>query len=97
VFLIDDLVLRSVGITIPGLDLIWTFEQIRKFAYREMYNPTKIKNAIKENRLLYEFGEISREEYEQSNAELMRKLRLAERALEMDLGSRVDILGGGLL
>lgn len=92
-FLLDDLVLRALGITLPALDLIWTLEQIYMYAYRENYNPGKIKNQIKENRMLYEFGELEREEYERRNSELMRKLRLAERAAEMDLGQRVDILG----
>jgi len=92
-FLLDDLVLRSLGISVPGLDLIWTLEQVRNFANREMYNPEKIKNQIKENRLLFEFSEISKEEYERNNLALMRKLKLAEKIIEMDLGTRNDILG----
>ena len=92
-FLLDDLVLRSLGISVPGLDLIWPLEQVRNFANREMYNPEKIKNQIKENRLLFEFSEISKEEYERNNLALMRKLKLAEKIIEMDLGTRNDILG----
>ncbi|HIE31112.1 MAG TPA: hypothetical protein EYP67_01850 [Methanosarcinales archaeon] len=92
-FIIDDLLLRQVGISIPGLDLIWIFEQIRDFAYREMYDPEKIRNRIKENRLLYEFEEIDREEYDRTNTELMRQLKLAEMGQEMNLGVRMDILG----
>jgi hypothetical protein len=92
-FILDDLLLRSLGISLPGLDLIWTLEQVQKFAYREMYNPEKIKNQIKETRLLYEFGEMTREEYEHATLELMRKLRLAEKAEKMNLSMRTDILG----
>lgn len=92
-FIIDDILLRQLGISIPGLDMVWTLEQIRDFAYREMYNPDKIKNEIKENRLLFEFGEITREEYERTNTELMRQLKLAQQCTEMDLGVRTDILG----
>ena len=92
-FLLDDLVMRSMGASLPGLDLIWTLEQIQKYAHKEMYNPEKIKSQIKENRLLYEFGEISREEYALKNTELLRKLELAKKAEEMDLGIRTDILG----
>ncbi len=92
-FIIDDILLRQLGITIPGLDLIWTLEQIRDFAYREMYNPEKIKNSIKENRLLYEFGEITEEEYKRINAELTEQLKLAQRGEETNLGVRIDILG----
>jgi len=91
--IVDDMTLRLAGITIPGLDMIWNFEQIRDYAYREMYDPENIKDDIKENRLLYEFGEITREEYERTNDELMRQLKMAERGQEMDLGTRTDILG----
>ncbi len=92
-FFIDDLLLRAIGVSLPGLDLIWTLEQIQKFAYKGYYNPEKIKNKIKETRLLYEFGELGREEYERKNSELMHKLDLAEKFEEMDLGTRMDILG----
>ena len=92
-FLLDDIALRAIGISIPSLDMFWTFEQIYKFAYKELYNPEKIKSQIKENRLLYEFGETTREEYEQTNSELMHKLRLALKASEMDLVQRTDLLG----
>jgi hypothetical protein len=92
-FIIDDIVLRSVGISIPGLDMIWTLEQIQKYALKGYYNPEKIRDQIKETRLLYEFGEIDRQEYEQMNSKLLHKLDVAQKVLEMDLGSRVDILG----
>jgi hypothetical protein len=92
-FFIDDLLLRAIGVSLPGLDLIWTLEQIQKFAYKGYYNPEKIKNKIKETRLLYEFGELGREEYERKNSDLMHKLELAEKFEEMDLGTRMDILG----
>jgi hypothetical protein len=92
-FFLDDLILRSLGISLPGLDLIWTIEQVHKFAIKELYDPEKIKSEIKETRLLYEFGELTREEYEKKNSELMRKLKLAEKAEKMNLESRLDILG----
>ncbi len=92
-FLIDDIVLRSLGISIPSIDMFWTIEQIYKFAYKETYNPEKIKSQIKENRLLYEFGETTRKEYDRINSELMYKLRLALKASEMDLGQKTDLLG----
>ncbi len=92
-FFIDDMLLRSLGINLPGLDMIWTLEQIQKFAYKDYYNLEKIKNQIKETRLLYEFGELDRKEYEQKNSDLMHKLELAERFEKMNLNSNVDILG----
>ena len=78
-FIIDDLILRSLGISMPpGLDMIATMEEIQKFANMEMYNPEKIKSQIKENRLLYEFGELTREDYERMNTQLIHDLRVAE-------------------
>jgi hypothetical protein len=92
-FFIDDMLLRSLGINLPGLDMIWTIEQIQKFAYKGLYDPVKIKNQIKETRMLYEFGELDRKEYEQKNSDLMDKLDMAEKFEEMNLNSKVDILG----
>lgn len=77
-FVIDDLLLRSIGISVPGLDLIWILEQIRGYAQRELYNPERIRNQIKEIRLLYEFGEMSRGEYLERTEQLMQRLRIAE-------------------
>lgn len=80
-FFLDDLILRSLGISMPpGLDMIGTIEEIQKLAKKEIYNPEKIKSQIKENRLLYEFGELTREEYERTNAKLMQNLKVAEEA-----------------
>jgi len=93
VFILDDMILRQFGISLPGLDLLWTIEQIRDFAYRELYNPEKVKNNIKENRLLFELGELNRDEYEKANTQLLQELKFAERGTEMDLNVRTDILG----
>jgi hypothetical protein len=87
--------LRELGIEIPGISLLWTMEQLREFAFKELYNPEKIRGQIKENRLLYELGEVSLKEYERKNAELLRKLQLAQRSEEMNIRVRSDILGTG--
>ncbi len=93
-FIVDDILLRSLGIELPvPFDMISVIERIRDAVISEMYNPEKIKDEIKENRLLYEFGEVSKEEYERKNDELMQKLELAEKAREMDLESKVTVLG----
>lgn len=91
-FLIDDILLRSLGFSIPGLDMFWIFEQILYFSRKEMYD--QIKDRLKENRMLYELGEISDDDYLRINAGLVRQLKLAERARDMNLGVRTDILGG---
>lgn len=90
-FFLDDLILRALGISIPGLDLIYTLEIIRDYAYKEFYNPKKIRNEIKENQMLYEFGEVSQEEFEKTKSRLMEKLKYAERFEEMNLIARSDI------
>jgi len=92
-FIIDDILLDQFGIRIPGLNLIWTLEQIRDFAFREMYDPEKIKSKIKENRMLFEFGEVNKDEYEKNNANLLQELKFAQRGEQTDLSIRTDILG----
>ncbi len=94
-FLIDDFFLRALGIPIPGWDAIWLLELLRDLTYKEMYNPEEIKDQIKENRLLYEFGEITEEEYREKDDELLSRLKLAKRAEEMGLEVRMDILSAG--
>jgi hypothetical protein len=91
-FVLDDILLRMIGIEIPGLDLLSNVEIIREFAYKELYNVDKIKNKIKENQMLYEFGELSTEEYEGEKKELIKQLKFAERVLETNLNGRIDIL-----
>jgi hypothetical protein len=92
-FILDDILLEQFGIKIPGLNLIWTLEQIRDFAFREMYDPEKVKSKIKENRMLFEFGEVNKDEYEKNNVKLLQELKFAQRGQQMDLNVRTDILG----
>ena len=93
VFFADDAFLRMLGISIPPFDMIWLMEQIEDYALREKYDPEKIGDQIKENRLLYEFGEITKEEYEKINDELNHQLKIANQVINMNLNQRVDILG----
>ena len=94
-FLVDDIVLRMLGISIPPFDMIWLLEIIRDFAVREAYDPEKISDSIKENRMLYELGEITKEEYERVNTEFLEALEIAKHARETKLEHRIDILGIG--
>ncbi|MEW5760534.1 MAG: gas vesicle protein GvpG [Candidatus Thermoplasmatota archaeon] len=94
-FFIDDIFLRCLGISIPPFDMIWLIEQIRDYALREMYDADKIKDQIKENRLLYELGEITKEKYEKNNEMLNHNLKIANKVNNMNLNKRIDILGGG--
>ena len=94
-FIIDDIFLRMLGISIPPFDMLWMIETIRDYTIKEAYDPEKINDAIKENQMLYELKEITKEEYERKHAELTEMLKQAQRAREIDLGRRVDILGIG--
>ena len=77
-FLIDDVVLRAVGISLKPFDMIWMLELLRNYALQEKYNLQKIGSQIKENRLLFEIGEITKEEYEQENELLLEERKKAE-------------------
>lgn len=91
-FILDDILLRMLGISVPGLDFFSTLELVKNIAYKELYNPEKIKNKIKENQMLYEFGEISRDEFEETKSGLMEQLKFVERFKEMNLSARIDII-----
>ncbi len=77
-FLIDDLVLRAVGISLKPFDMIWMLELLRNYALQEKYNLQKIGSQIKENRLLFEIGEITKEKYEEENELLLEERKRAE-------------------
>ncbi len=94
-FIIDDIFLRMLGISIPPFDMLWVLETVQDFAVREVYDPEKISGSIKENLMLYELGEITKEEHERVNAELLEALEIAKRARETKLEDRIDILGIG--
>ena len=89
-FFADDLFLRMFGISIPPFDLIWVMQQISDYAYAEMYDVEEINNAMKENRLLYEFGEITEAEYEKRNKELNHKLKMANHLNNTNMKNRVN-------
>jgi hypothetical protein len=78
-FLLDDLLLKSIGIELPGLSLLWLIEQFRDMAMKELYDPEKIKAQITENRMLFEFGDITKKEYDAKFEKLSRALEIAER------------------
>jgi len=94
-FLIDDIFLRMLGISIPPFDMIWLMETILDHVedINEKESHEKITNKIKENRLLYELGEITKEEYEKRNGELGNKLQMNNRINRTNLNKRINILG----
>jgi len=94
-FFIDDIFLRMLGISIPPFDMIWLLETILDYVedIRETESSEKINNKIKENRLLYELDEITKEEYERRNGELNHKLQMNSRINRTNLNQRLNILG----
>lgn len=72
-FIIDDLLLRTLGISIPPFDMIWVLETIRDFAQQQQFNLAEIEDKLKENRMLFEFGEIKKEEYEKIKKMLIKR------------------------
>jgi len=94
VFFVDDIFLRMLGFSIPPFDMIWLMETIRDYAenVRQEEIQQKINNKIKENRLLYELGEITKEEYEKRNGELTHQLKMNNRINRMNLNQRINLL-----
>jgi uncharacterized membrane protein len=93
-FFIDDIFLRMLGFSMLPFDMIWLMETIRDYAEnaRQEENQQKINNKIKENRLLYELGEITKEEYERRNGELNHQLKMNNRINRMNLNQRINLL-----
>lgn len=80
-FILDDLFIK------PWISLA---KILHSTAIEEAYDVESIRNDIKENQLLYEIGERSREEYESRREELELELEVAEQARE-NLSGRVEV------
>lgn len=76
-FILDDILLRAVGVSLPPFDLLWIIERIKDFAEQQRYNVAEIADKIKENQLLFELGEISKAEHATREAELMTRWQIA--------------------
>lgn len=83
-FLLDDLLVK------PFVSFL---EVLHDMAIEEMYDVEAIQDQLKENRLLYELGERSTEEYERRKDELEEELELAERAQEQLRGKATVVRG----
>ncbi|ADQ68786.1 hypothetical protein C499_14250 [Halogeometricum borinquense DSM 11551] len=82
-FLLDDLLVN------PFLSLV---DILHTMALDEMYDTEAIQDDIKENRLLYEIGERSKEEYQQRKQELEAQLDTAKQ-VKSQMRGRVEIKG----
>jgi hypothetical protein len=94
-FLIDDILLRTLGLSIPPFDMLWLLETITDYAEsaRQEENQQKINRKIKENRLLYELGEITKEEYERRSRELNQQLKTSKLKNNTNLDKTISLLG----
>lgn len=81
-FVLDDLLVKPF---VSLLDVIHTM------AVEEMYDVEAIQDDIKENRLLYELGERSEDEYERLDERLHAELEVAERAHEQLASGKVEV------
>ena len=74
-FIIDDL------LTLPLKGLWGIFETIKEMAEEEM-NDTDLQKKLLELQLLYELGEITEEEFNKSEAEILNRLNELEKNSE---------------
>jgi len=98
VLMVDDLLtlpFAFIGVELLPNYFTIIFNSIYEHALEEMYPLDKTNDAIKENRLLYEFNELSTKEYEARKKRLMETLSMARKVREMDLGPKLDIFGLG--
>lgn len=88
--IIDDLLLGMLGATLKPFDMIWLLEVLRDYALKEKYNLEKINNEIKENRLLFEIGEMSEEEYKEKHELLLEKRETTKKIIK-DLATNMSV------
>lgn len=83
-----------IGLSIPPFDMIWLMETIMDYADEARVKETqqKINNEIRENRLLYELGEITKEEYDRRNSELNHRRLMNKRINRVRLSQRINLL-----
>jgi len=92
VIIIDDL-LNSLKVLVKPFDVIWIMQLLRDYALKEKYNIKQINNQIKENRLLFEIGEITEKDYKEKHKLLLEELETAKEILEK-LSKDVEIQEG---
>lgn len=81
-FVVDDLFVK------PFTSLL---DVLHTMALEELYDVEAIQDDIKENRLLFELGERSREEYERIDGELHEELEFAERVHEELASGKIEV------
>lgn len=90
-FIADDLLTRSLGFTENPFDLIWLMDKIHKHALKEKWDIEEINNRLKENRLKYEFNEITEEEYQEREDKIQEELKIAKKVRQTEIGGQEEI------
>jgi transcription elongation GreA/GreB family factor len=82
------------GFSLPPFDMIWLMETISDHANKTWVkeNQQRINNKIRENRLLFELGEITREEYDKRN-KVLNNQRLMYKHVNGTQLSTMQLLG----
>jgi len=95
VFFIDDILLRMLGFSIPPFDMVWMVELLRDYSHQTMTQESlqRVNNSIKEERLLYELGEVTQEEYETEVEKLNHQRKILNQEKGVNLHYRINILG----
>jgi len=62
--------------------VIWLTKTMRDYALMEKYDVKNINSQIKENRLLFEIGEITEKEYKKKHKLLLEELKKAKEVTE---------------
>jgi hypothetical protein len=81
---------------VPPFDMLWLIETIADYAENATKEggQQKIKAKIKENRLLYELGEITKEEYERRSRGLNQQLKIISKLKNNTMrNERINLLG----
>lgn len=81
---VDDLFVR------PFLSIL---DAVHALAIEELHDVEELRDELKENRLLYELGERSEDEYERRRTELEADLRVAEAAHEQLRHKQIRVRG----
>jgi hypothetical protein len=71
--------------------MLWLLETITDYVEDARYEEThrRINDKIKENRLLYELGEITKEQYENSNTQLNQEQKISNLQNRKDLKKKM--------
>ena len=69
-------------VTWPGVLLVFALNHVKDTIDRELYDPKTLEKRLIEARLLYELGEMSEEDYDRLESQIVQRLTELEQAQE---------------